>query len=185
MTARVLTPAVAAALADGHVRPAIFFEGEFATGFVRLWTGVGEVQWGGQTWSGLGSLLGIGVIGETDRIEAAGSSVTLSGVPTDLVSVAITEAKQGLPGKIWLGFLDQDWQVIDDPVLSFVGRLDVPTIDDGRDSCTVTITYESRLIDLLRPREWRYTHESQQVLHPGDRGFEYVSSIQDKEVRWG
>ncbi len=35
------------------------------------------------------------------------------------------------------------------------------------------------------PRSWRYMHESQQALHRGDRGFEYVTAIQDKEVTWG
>jgi hypothetical protein len=41
------------------------------------------------------------------------------------------------------------------------------------------------MIDLGTPRNWRYTHENQQVLHPGDRGFEHVTAIQDREVTWG
>jgi hypothetical protein len=41
------------------------------------------------------------------------------------------------------------------------------------------------LIDLNRAREWRYTHESQQQISPGDRGFEYVAGLQEREIRWG
>lgn len=81
--------------------------------------------------------------------------------------------------------LTDDWQIIADPTLVFSGRLDVPQIADAGDSCTITISYENKLVDLTVPREWRYTHESQRALHPSDRGFEYVTSIQDKEITWG
>ncbi|HBN31649.1 MAG TPA: hypothetical protein DD416_10620, partial [Rhodobacteraceae bacterium] len=72
-----------------------------------------------------------------------------------------------------------------DPVQAFSGRLDVPEIADDANTCTITISYESRLIDLNTARSWRYTHESQQSLYPGDRGFEYVTAIQDREITWG
>jgi hypothetical protein len=56
---------------------------------------------------------------------------------------------------------------------------------DGAERCEIQITYESRLIDLNRAREWRYTHESQQQISPGDLGFEYVAGLQEREIRWG
>ena len=60
-----------------------------------------------------------------------------------------------------------------------------PNIEDGEQTCLITMTYESRLIDLLKPREFRYTHESQRLFDPTDRGFEVVTSLQDKEISWG
>ncbi|MDG3040433.1 hypothetical protein [Roseicyclus marinus] len=185
MSTRLMTPEFAAALAAGELRPALLFEGEFASGFVRVWTGIGEIVWNGQAYSGLGTLLGVGSFEETDKIEATGTSVTLSGVSQELVAVAIDEARQGLPGRIWFALLDENHEIIADPALAFAGRLDVPGIDDGENTCTVSISYESRLIDLNRAREFRYTHESQQILHPGDRGFEYVTSIQELNLPWG
>jgi len=182
---RDLTPDFAAALADRDLRPVIFFEGEFASGTVRLWSGLGEIGWAGQSWSGAGALLGLGAIEETSEVVAGGTSVSLSGVPLDLVQMAIAEARQGLPGRVWLGLLTPEGQIIADPVLAFAGRLDVPEITDDADSCRITISYESRLIDLNTARSWRYTHESQQALHPGDLGFEYVTAIQDREITWG
>ena len=182
---RDLTVAFATALADQSLRPVIFFEGQFATGWVRIWSGLGSVTWNGQTWSGAGSLLGLGGIDETGEVVAGGTAVSLSGVPLDLVQMAIEEARQGLPGRIWLGLLAENGSIIADPVQVFSGRLDVPEIKDDAESCTITISYESRLIDLGVARSWRYTHESQQVLHPGDRGFEHVTAIQDREITWG
>lgn len=182
---RNMTPALEAALIAADARPALFFEGQFASGFVRLWTGLGDVVWGGQTWTGAGNLVGFSGIEEGSDIVARGASVTLSGVPASLVSLAILDAQQGLPGRCWVGLLAPDNSIIVDPVLAFAGRLDVPTISDGAETCTITITYESRLIDLNTPRELRYTHEAQQQLYPGDMGFEYLTSIQDKEITWG
>jgi hypothetical protein len=182
---RTITPAVLAELAAGVVRPAIFVESQFPSGYLRLWSGLGEITWGGRTWAGAGTLLNVGAIEETTDVVATGTTVTLSGIPTDLVSACINDARQGLPGQIYLGFLTAAGAVIADPVMAFAGRLDVPTIMDGADRCEIQITYESRLIDLNRAREWRYTHESQQQISPGDRGFEYVAGLQEREIRWG
>lgn len=182
---RAMTEAMAAAIAAGELRPILFYEGEFASGTVRLWTGLGAVAWDGKTWEGAGTFLGVTQIDEPGDVIAAGTTVQLSGVPVELKALALTEARTGKPGRVWLGLLDTEGQVIADPVLAFAGRLDVPEISATRDEVVIAISYESRLIDLQRPREWRYTHESQQALHPGDRGFEYVAAIQDREIRWG
>jgi hypothetical protein len=182
---RDITPGFAIALANQDLRPLLFFEGQFASGWVRLWSGLGEISWNGQIWSGAGTLLGLGSIEETGEVVAGGTAISLSGVPLDLVQMAIAEAQQGLPGRVWLGLRAEDGSIIADPVQAFSGRLDVPEIKDDADSCTITISYESRLIDLTVPRTWRYTHESQQVLYPGDLGFEYVTAIQDREITWG
>lgn len=173
------------ALADQNLHIVIMFEGQFATGMVRIWSGLGDLQWDGKTWAGVGSLLGMGSIDETREVVAGGTTVSLSGVPLDLVQVAIDEARQGMPGRIWVGLVSESGSVIADPVQAFSGRLDVPEITDDENTCTITISYESRLIDLTVPRTWRYTHESQQVLFPGDLGFEYVTAIQDREITWG
>ena len=182
---RTISGAVLAELSAGVIRPAVFVEAQFQSGWLRLWTGLGEITWGGRTWAGAGTLLGIGDIEETTDVVATGTTITLSGVPTDLVSLCINDARQGLPGQVYLGFLTEAGAVIADPVLAFSGRLDVPTILDGADRCEIQVTYESRLIDLNRAREWRYTDEGQKQISPGDRGFEYVAGLQDKEVRWG
>ena len=183
--AREMSAEIAAALDESELRPILFFEGEFASGWVRIWSGLGDITWTGQTWTGVGSLLGLGAIEETQQVVAGGTTVSLSGVPLEMVALAIDEARQGKPGRVWLGLLTDAREIIADPVQAFTGRLDVPEIADTGESCTVTISYENRLIDLGTPRNWRYTHESQQALAPGDQGFAFVTTIQDKEITWG
>lgn len=181
---RNMQAANAAAVEADEVRLIGFFEGEFPSGAVRLWTGYGQRIWDGKTWHGGGDLLAVSEIEETNGVVASGVSVSLSGISPDNILLAINEARQGAAGRIWIGFCDADWELVGTPELLFAGLLDVPQISDSGDSAIITISYESQLIDLQRPREWRYTHESQQILVPGDRGFEFVTSIQDINLKW-
>jgi hypothetical protein len=165
-------------------RPILLFEGQFDGGFVRFWTGSGLLTWDAKTWTGAGDLIGISDIEENTEIVATGITVSLAGVDPALVSAVIGEARQNMPGRIWVGFLDAAGAVIASPYLAFRGRLDVPSITDSADGCTISITYENVLGDLLRPREIRFTEEAQKAIFPDDRGFEYVTRIQDKDIKW-
>lgn len=182
---RGLSAAYVAALADPVVRVALFFEGVFPSGTLRLWTGFGEIVWNAQTWTGAGNLLGVSALEETSDVVASGFSVTLSGVPVEYVSLCIADARQGMAGRIWMGLLTEAGAVIADPSLAQAGRLDVPQLKDDETTCTITISYESRLIDLQRPREYRITDQAQKLLYPGDRGLEYVTAIQGAQIAWG
>lgn len=185
MSFREMTPAALAALNATDLRLALFIEGVFTTGTINLWTGKGQIFWGGATWTGAGDLLGISSITESSDVVASGIELSLSGVEDALVSAVIDEVQQGLPGKVWLGFFDANGALIPEPVLAFSGRIDVPTLTDNEQTCTISITYENRLVDLKRAPGRRYTQESQRLIDPNDRGFEYVTAIQNLQVTWG
>lgn len=181
---RDLTSAMQTEVGKAEVAPILLFEGEFISGTVRAWSGYGNLTWAGVSWSGTGTLLGISNVSETNETAAQGITVTLNGVPSELISLTLAEIKQGASGKVYFGLLDGQ-QVINDPILLFSGKLDIPSISDEGEFAEITITYESRLIDLERPRINRYTPEDQKRLFPGDLGLDYVPSIQDKKVVWG
>ena len=180
---RDLTAAVETIVDSAEVQPFLLFEGEFVSGYVRAWSGMGDLSWNSQTWTGTGTLLSISNIEETSDGSARGVTATLSGLSSDLISLALADVRQGASGKVWLGFLDNG--VVDDPVLLFEGRLDIPAIQEDGDTSSISISYESRLIDLERSRETRYTNEGQQALYAGDLGCEYVAALQDKQINWG
>lgn len=182
---RDLTSSVQAAISADAVSPILFFEGEFASGYVRVWSGIGEVSWNSQTWQGIGTLGGISSIHESSDIQANGVTVTFSGIPSDLISLSLGDAVQGKLGRIYFGFMNEANEIIADPALMFEGRLDIPAIEENGDTATIQISYESRLIDLQKPRERRYTSEDQQLEYPGDLGFEFIPSLQEKNIKWG
>lgn len=182
---RILTPEFAAALSDSTVYPIILYEGEFASGTIRLWTGVGVISWNDKTWIGGSNLVGISPMEEVLGTKASGASVSMSGVPIENISLAIQEAKQGLIGVAYFGLLTESGLIIANPIEMFVGRLDVPEISIDGETVTVKISYENKMTDMKRTREFRYTHESQKALFPDDEGFSFVAGLQDATVVWG
>ena len=173
------------AITQVQVRPIYLFEGQFISGYLRVWSGIGDFSWNSLTWIGAGSLLSISGINETRDVSANGVVVALSGIPSTLISLALSDGRQGYSGKIYLGFLDDADDLIDDPYLIFDGRLDVISIEEQGETSSITLNYESRLIDLQRSREIRYTDEEQKRLFPGDLGLEFVASLQEQTINWG
>ena len=182
---RDLSSAVQSAIESSQVAPFLLFEGLFASGYVRVWSGYGELTWNGNIWEGVGSLGSISSIQETSEIQANGISVSMTGIPAEFISLVLEESEQGKSGKVYLGFMDSSNQVIADPYLCFEGKLDIPSIQEEGESSTVTITYESRLIDLQRPRETRLTNEEQQREFVGDLGCEFVPAMKEIILTWG
>ena len=181
----------------------------FDTSTLRFWSGLGEVELDGNTYVGSGNLIGISSIEETAEVSAKGATLTLSGLPSDLVSLAIAEPYQGRKCRIYFGvrratedylkqedgslILNEDGsgfllQTIEDAdVMSeiFTGYIDQMNIDEGPETSTISVYVESRLIDLQRPRELRYTSQNQRSRFPNDRGLDFVEDLQDKKFQWG
>ena len=182
---RDLTAAVQSAIEATQVQPFLLFEGLFDSGYLRLWSGQGDIVWDGKTWVGsTGLLFSVSGIQDSADIQANGVSVTINGIPSNLISLALGECKQGASGKVYIGFLE-DFVVVSTPVLLFEGKLDVPAIQEDGESSTITISYESRLIQLQRPKETRYTNEEQQRLFAGDLGCEFVPAMKEITLTWG
>lgn len=181
---RDITTALRDQVTASALQPIALFEAIFDSGALRFWTGYGEITWNGVVWSGAGNLIGVSDVTESQELRAVGTAVTLSGIPSELISIALAEDYQGRPCAIYLGALDGS-TLVADPYKIFGGIMDVMEIDDAGEFASITLAAESRLIDLERPRERRYEHEDQQALFAGDRGLEYVPTIQDAPIIWG
>lgn len=149
----------------------------FNSGALRIWSGIGDKSIGGQTYTGTGSLLSVGGIEESDDLSAPGASISLNGVDSSLVSLAIQEPYQNRDCRILLGSGNDFFEI-------FSGFMDVMTIEDSGETCIINLTVESRLIILDRKVPLRYTQETQNSLYPGDTFFSTVASLQDKKVDW-
>lgn len=182
--ARAMTALMLAEIVKQAVSPVIFFEGEFNSGTIHLWSGVGDIVWNGNTWNGAGQLLSISEIRETVDVVAASVQIGLSGLPSSLVSLALNDVRQGRKGRLWLGFINSSGAIIADPYQIFTGLLDVPTMDETGETANLTLSYENRLVGLLTANDRRYTPEDQHVDFPGDSGFDNVAGLQDAQIVW-
>ena len=89
---------------------------------------------------------------------------------------------------------DQNFgELVRDPYPFFHGKLDVMTIDEDAESggendsgyINLSVSVESALIDMNKSPDSYYTPEEQKTVFPDDRGFEFVSWLQDAEIIWG
>jgi len=167
------------------VRPILLAELDFVSGTKRLWSGVGNLDWNGVTWEGTGDFGRVSSIEETMELRAVGMSLQLAGVDADDLTEVIAEPIQGRRAKLYIGFRDINYVLVSDPVIIFDGRMDTVEIVDGGPTATITMKVENRLRDLDRARVRRYTHADQQARFSGDRGLEYVPSLQEIEIPWG
>lgn len=182
---RDLSPEFLEAIRSGIVRPAFFVEAHFRSGPIHVWTGLGSLEWNGETWLGLGSLGSISTIEEGSAVTAQSVTISLSGIDPTILASSLGDFQVGLPVTIWLALYDADAVLIPDPAISFSGRMDQPTLDVGSTTATISIACENRLADMNVSVERRYTNEDQRIDYPTDRGYEYVNSIQDITINWG
>ena len=182
---RGLTTAFKNETLASDLRPITLVELDFSGGAVRMWTGEGDLIWDSKTWIGTGTLLGIDAVQESTDIAAHGIQLSLSGIPSVLLSTILTEHYQGRSAVIYLAALNSSLAVVADPFILWSGRMDTMMIQDGAESATITLTAENRLIDLERQRERRYTGLDQKNFFPDDKGLEHVSNQLDRELNWG
>jgi hypothetical protein len=142
---------------------AFFFKSVWSSGTTYIWTGYDDITWDSQTWTGVGHLMGIPSVSETKEVQANGAAFSLSGVPSSLVSLILSDARQGNEVSLWVAAIDTDGSIIADPYKLFSGRL----------------------IELDRSREIRYTDRFQQDRYSGDLGLQYVATLQNKAINWG
>ena len=76
------------------------------------------------------------------------------------------------------------YALIADPVEIFKGRVNQINIEAG-ETATISLTVESRLVDWERRRVRRYNNADQQVAFSGDKGFEFVPRMVEKELILG
>ena len=186
---RSITTAFNNAITSQVVRPLLAVELEFSTGTLRFWNGYGDLTMtaGGSsnTFTGLGDLMGVSAVSESDQVEAIGASLSLTGIKSSLISSALSANYTNRNASIFLGLFDTNKSVIADVYTLFKGKMDIMKIDEGAESATIVLNLENRLIALDRQKERRYTHEDQQLSFSGDLGFEFVPDLQDKEIIWG
>lgn len=177
---RDLTVTTLAAIDDDVVYPFFAVELRFDSEILRMWTGQGTFNDGVNDWLGTGNLLNVSAIEETAEMAVKGATLTLSGVPSEVLSLALTEPYQGRVCNIYFGV--QGENVFNQ---LFSGYMDQMNIEDSAETSTIELKVENRLIDLERARVARFTSAYQKSVYPNDKGLNFLEDMQDKPLTWG
>ena len=187
--ARDITTAFKNAIEGAVVKPIIGIELEFSDGTLRFWNGYGNLTMtaGGSSkvFAGAGDMLGVSEIEESSTLSMSGVTLTLAGIKSSIIATALGANYTNRKGAIYLGLFDTSNNVIADVYTIFKGNMDVMNIQEGADTCVITLKLESRLITFEKSSNRMYTLEDQKIDFPNDIGFEFIPDLQDKEITWG
>ena len=203
---RSLPTTITDALDDSVVYPFFGVELNFdGDNVLRLWTGVGTLTLEGVAWTGAGTLLNVSSFEETTERAAKGATLSLTGIPSEVVSLALSTPYQGRTCKIYFGMFakgslqkestnfilleDGSRIELEDRATGlteiFAGYMDQMDIEELPETSTIHLKVENKLVDLERARVARYSSSYQKSIYPTDFGLDLVESIQDKEIVWG
>ena len=177
---RTVPTDILTALSQPEVEPFYAVEIDLDSGPLRIWTGVGDRTIDGDTYTGGGNLVGISGLEEVADLSAKNITLTLSGMPPSVVALALGEPYQRRKVRVLWGV-----RGVSDFVEVFSGSLNQMVIEDGPESGTISVTVDSKLVELERASNRRYTAENHKARNPDDTFFDYVALLQDKNVRFG
>lgn len=151
-----------------------------------LWTGVGDLEYESQTYKGTGAFGTISTSDTDSSLSANGISLTLSGVPTDVLQFALSPNYRNKKVVVNIVLFDSDGMLVGGNRF-YVGRIDVVNISKSGEENIITVNVENHLINFSRPLIRRYNQEDQQLFVDNtDIGFEYISKINgDIAFNWG
>lgn len=180
--ARSLLAGFLTALAGDTVYPVLFILGEFDSGDLQLWSGVGDKDWDSRTWTGAGHVLDVSAVKEDRSRRFKEMTFTLSGLDAANISLVENEDYQDRPAHVWFGLLDADGAVVADPTEVFQGEVDVIRDRDEGETATIVCTVSIEDTAQERARNTRYTDQDQRRIDATDTFFAYVTEIQDLEI---
>lgn len=177
---RTVPAAILNALAGAEVEPFYAVEAQFDSGDVRVWSGYGDRVIDTETYTGAGDLLSISGLEEVADLSAKQITISISGMNPNSLSIALQEPYQRRRCRVLFGVVG-----VSNFVEVFSGQINTMQIDDTPETATITISVDSKLVELERASNRRYTSESQKARYAGDTFFDYVTAIQDAEIVWG
>ena len=157
---------------------------DLPSGTVRFFTGIGELSWDSQTWTGAGDLGFIGPLESATELRAGRVQIGLSGLNSSVKADALNELVRGSNVYIYLGFFDLATDaIIADPWLAFFGKVDEPSVTEKEDGIDITVSCLDGVGAALRRTEHRRNGADQEAIFSGDEIFEFVAD--STPLNWG
>jgi hypothetical protein len=165
----------------------VIFEFDNGAQQIAMWTGEGNLVYGGKTYFGVGDKVSVDgmTFGEND--EAAKITFTISLVDPAMIALALNPAIiEGYPATLYGLFLDANLQPTDAAfALKSQMVMHAPSfLAQGPSSRQVSMQCETIWTYRNRAKNANYSSTDQQARFPGDLGLEFITSLQHKKVAW-
>lgn len=185
MSRTTLGTATLNALDQSTRRAIAFFELQLDDGTERLHSQLGSYTWGGNTWTGVGDLATIEESAEVLDLKPDPLRVGLNGLTPAVLDMIDTDQIYHRVAKMYLGALNDDLELIEDPGLIFSGYAQNARMSIGNpDGDIVLLECENRVQSLRRRRNIVWSNAQLQSEYPGDLGLQFIDQVPDSRVLW-
>jgi len=172
------------------VRPApkvvYFMELQFTTGVQYLSTWNRNFTWNAQLWIGLGGLVSVTEITESESVASNPLSFNLNAADPSWIALAVgndTVYRRRL-ALLYMCPLGDDGQLVGAPQLCWRGRMDAVAAGIGNNSASISLKCETASFAFKRRPSLRINAIQQKLTYPTDTGFDYLSDLIDKPQLW-
>jgi len=178
-----LTAGQQAELEKPVTRYAYFAEFSFLSATVYLSSLGQNVDWGGHTWLGFGSVGSISAVEENQGTTSSALIFNLNVAQIEWLSLATgnTNEYRGRDAKLYFCPLDEQFRLIDTPVVCWRGSMDAMqmSVDGAPDAAkgNIALKCETSAYGLKRKVNLRMNAAQQKQRHPADTGFDYLISL--------
>lgn len=158
----------------------MFFFLDHPLGEVRAWDGVGNFEFDGETYLGVGGLGLISGLSDSTDLQQHEVTCTLNTVPLSALTADDGDIR-GADASVYAVLLTEDGTVLASREI-FTGYGDVLKTTVNGDKAQLTVTLHGLLADWSASPRSYYTPSDQQRAFAGDSGFDYVPNLQDSTV---
>ena len=174
-----------ATVASGYIPPMFLLLQMETNPVLRLNSTAVTVNYGGFDWLGAGRFGSVNQVSDVPGGETS-LGLTLSGVPSDAISLALQDAPNTKGARVVLSvaILNPTTKAIADVVQLYVGQIDQMPITFGEKSSSIAVSVSHRGETFSRPKPLRNTDGDQQKLYPGDTSRRFVVTQSQTQDVW-
>lgn len=181
----ILSAPQQAANEKANIRTAYFLELQFAGGTSYLCSFDRSYTWGGHTWSGLGQIMALSPVENSEGTKPNPLRITLAVEPAWLAkAVGPVEEYRGKKSLMYVCPLDDNYRLIGTPQLAWRGKMDTVVIGIDGPAGSIVIGCETAVLGLRRRSSLRLNAAQHKARYPGETGFDYLVDLLANPQTW-
>jgi hypothetical protein len=176
-------------------RIAYFAEFQFATATVYTSSLNQTITWGGHDWLGVGTVGSVSAVEEKQGTAAQALTFKLNLADASILSLSVmgVEEYRGLPAKLYFCPMDEQFRLVDTPVICWRGTMDTMSTsisgERGNSQGQVVLKCETSAYGLKRRPNLRLNaaQHRQRMIAQGltvDTGFDYLTDLIANTDKW-
>lgn len=168
-----------------HLRMVMFAQLEFLAGdfvtpaTIRVSTWNHDITWGSYTWQGLGNLVSVQDVKDSENLETSSVDLKLNAANSTILSMAMAEAEtyRGRAALLYLCPVTDGGVLVDTPILFWTGEMDTLAVTYAQEGGEISMRCYPTSSRLARPSGLRANHEQHIQTYPTELGFQYLADL--------